>query len=329
LLSFSAVSRAQTAGASFLTVPSSPRAYALGQTNIAALGAEAVGRNPANLGLMTDRVQLFSSVASVIGGAQYGHVSLAYAPADGGIVDALGLAVTRLQSSGFPEADANGDKTGGAFGVENTAVALSASRNVSFGLRAGVTVKAIESRIAGYGSGLTPAADAGLTYTFSPFTRPVTVAASVTNVGTKIKFIDQRDSLPTSLNMGAAVPLGPVLAVLEVNRMAALQRTEFGGGLELPVGPAALRAGYLFENSGTDLAARDKTGAASLLQGLTFGAGLRVGSLKADYAFGQQGVDYGMTQRIALTLMWGGPERKVSRIESRRFDRAEWLEDEQ
>src|SRR5271168_2795845 len=68
----------QTAGAAFLSVDPSPRSYALGTADaIASSGAQAVGQNPANLGLTTEKYEAFTSYQTLLGGSQYGHVAVA------------------------------------------------------------------------------------------------------------------------------------------------------------------------------------------------------------------------------------------------------------
>ncbi|MFA6004634.1 MAG: hypothetical protein WC881_11265, partial [Elusimicrobiota bacterium] len=60
LLPASQLVAAETTGAAFLLIPASPRAYALGKTNVAPTGAQAIGTNPANLGLLSKRFEAFS-----------------------------------------------------------------------------------------------------------------------------------------------------------------------------------------------------------------------------------------------------------------------------
>src|SRR5277367_3189457 len=92
----------QTSGAAFLIIPTSPRAYSMGQSEaVAALGAQAIGANPANLGLMTHSYELFTSYASAMDNGQYGHIAAAFSTPSLGLVDSLGLSVTRFQINGL------------------------------------------------------------------------------------------------------------------------------------------------------------------------------------------------------------------------------------
>ena len=318
--------RAQTSGSAFLNIPTSPRAYSLGQSNVAATGAQAIGRNPANAGLVKQRLELFSSYATMMGGARFQHVAAVFAPA-GLSVDALGFALTRLQAGGFDGADSLGNKTGDSFGGGDTAASVTASALVASSLRLGATLKVLRSEIGGYKSGAGLAGDFGLTYTLPQFQKPCSLAVSVTNAGQGVKFLDQRDSLPTSLNMGMALPLGPVVTVLEINRMIYDKRTEFGLGLEYNLGPAAFRVGYLAANSGYNPAANDQKGAAKLLQGMALGMGINIGPVKVDYALSEQAVEFGPTHRLGLTLRWGDAPGKAAKAKKEwKFeDRSDWM----
>ena len=74
--------RAEPSGAAFLTIPSSPRAFSLGQSGaVSALGAQAVGANPANLGFLERKYEVFSSYGSLSQGAEYEHVAAAFGTA--------------------------------------------------------------------------------------------------------------------------------------------------------------------------------------------------------------------------------------------------------
>src|SRR5690242_14116595 len=89
----------QTSGAAFLKTDPSPQSYAMGNSNVVtSLGAQANGANPANLGSMSRRFEVFSSYASMLGGVQYGHLAAAMALPSSFIIDSLGFSVTRVQS---------------------------------------------------------------------------------------------------------------------------------------------------------------------------------------------------------------------------------------
>jgi hypothetical protein len=146
----------------------------------------------------------------------------------------------------------------------------------------------------------------------------------VTNIGQGVKFLSQRDPLPTAVNVGVAAPLDRVTFVLEANHLVPERQTQAGLGAELGVGPIAFRVGYLAYAQGGDLARKDqKAGAA--LGGLSTGIGIKAGIVRFDYAMSQQAPDYGPTQRVSLSIRWG--ERVIRGLTGREWgnDRSEWL----
>jgi len=304
------VLHAGESGAAFLTIPSSPRALALGQSEaVSAVGAQAVDANPANLGLLGQRYELFSSYASLPQGAEYEHIAAAFgSPAilpDFLPLEALGLAVTHYGVGGIPVADSQGNQTGGTFSSGDLAVALSGSGKLAPGLRLGLTAKVVQSQIAGYRSNLALASDIGLTYAVTQLAQSFNVGLSVTNLGQGLRFIGQTDPLPSTAGLGVSVPLGPATVVVEVDRLLHDQGTQVGAGLEWGLGPVSFRGGYLSQNPGPSLGS-SVGGAAGLFSGLSFGLGVRAGSARLDYAVSQQAPQLGSAQHLALTLQWGG-----------------------
>ncbi|MBI4060438.1 MAG: PorV/PorQ family protein [Elusimicrobia bacterium] len=296
---------ATPSGASYLQVAPSARAYALGRSyGITALGAQSMGANPANLGLMPTRFEVFSSFATLLDGSQYGHIAMAFDP-EGGRFDGIGLSVTRLQTSGLEEADTNGSLTGRSFGSGDMAVALGGSAAVTPSLRTGLAVKALQSEIAGYRSNLALAGDAGITYTFAGWSRPVSLGASLTNFGQGVRFIEQTDPLPTTANVGVAMPFDRAVFVMEANHLLPERQTQAGLGFEYNLGAIAFRTGYMAASQSGDLARKDEK-AGALLGGISGGVGIKFGVARLDYAMSQQAADYGPTQRVALSIQWGG-----------------------
>jgi hypothetical protein len=302
---------AQTSGAAFLSVDPSPRSYALGSVDaIASSGAQAVGNNPANLGLMREKYEAFTSYQTLLNGAQYGHVALAVKSPQflSGIVDGLGAAVTHLGSTGLNGADANGNLTGATFSANDTALTLGASSLIAPGLNLGLDLKGVQSQIGSYSSNWAVAADLGLTWTLSHDDRPLTLAVSADDIGQGLKFISKTDPLPSALKAAAAVPCGATgMAMAQIENLIYDHVTQAGVGFEYGIGPASLRAGYSYAfNTPTNLALGDQSGALKVLGGLSGGVGVRVGAFRFDYAMSQQAVDYGTTQRLSMTVAWGG-----------------------
>ncbi len=296
-----------TSGAAFLGITPSVRSFALGQANaLTALGAEAVGANPANLGLMSQEMEVYTSYSTLMDGSQFEHISMAYAPH--GFFDGLGVSMTRLYTGGFVGADTSGNFTNSSFSAGDTAIALSASAHPTQNLRLGITGKMAQSAIAGYNSNWAPAADFGMTYSAKLFKRPFSIGASLLNFGQPMKFIDQADQLPEMANFGAAIPLGNFFVVAEFNRLMIEQLTQVSLGAEYRLGPVSFRLGYLEESQASNLALQDQSAVGQIVgSGLSEGLGVDLGDFRVDWAMSNQAVDFGTTQRLALSLRWGNP----------------------
>jgi hypothetical protein len=299
---------AQTSGAAFLTIDPSPRSYALGSVDaIASSGAQAIGQNPANLGLSAEKYETFTSYQTLLGGAQYGHI--AFAVNQLGAIDAVGLAVTHLGVSAIAGADANGNLTGSSFSTNDTAVTLGASSRITSNLSVGADIKGVQSSVGSYSSNWAAAGDLGATLTFTHDGRPLSLALSVDNLGQGLKFVSQTDPLPAVVKAAAAVPLGKsAMALVQLENQIYDHVTQAGVGVEYAVGPVSLRGGYTYAfNAPSNLALGDQPSTGEkALGGLTAGVGLRLGPVRFDYAMSQQAVDYGATQRVSLTVAWGG-----------------------
>ena len=299
---------AASSGSAFLKISPSPRAYALGRSDaVSALGAQALSANPANLHIMSSRMELSSSFLSLMGDARYAHAAFAVnrSPSGTRLIDAIGVSATRLSVGDFDGRDGQGNPTG-SFDTGDTAFALTMASRLQSGLRVGLTAKAIQSEIAGYKSNMGLAADAGVSYPLSILAKPVSLNLSVNNVGRGVKFISQTDPLPTSLSAGAAVGIGPAAGVIQVSRLVNDDMTNFSLGLEYGMGPVSLRAGYRTESgSGSNLASQNQNGFMKLFQNLTTGLGLNIGRARMDYALSQDIPEFGMSHRISLTMKWG------------------------
>lgn len=323
---------AAPSGAAFLNIDPSARSYALGSADaVASNGPEAMGRNPANIGLMLHKYEAFTSYETLLDGSQYGHMAFGLSaenlPAD---IDGLGVSLTRLSASGFKGADVDGNYTGSSFSASDMAVTFGASSRLSPTLRLGADIKGVRSQIASYTSNWALAADLGLTATFERNERPLSLALTVDNIGQGLKFRSQTDPLPTALKAAAAVPLGgSAMGLAQVSQLVFDHQSKVGLGMEYAMGVAAMRLGYSATMGGSkNLALADQKGASKVLGGLTAGLGIRWGNLGVDYAISQQAVDYGTTQRISLRLSWGGEgrSRHEEKASGKTADsRADWL----
>ena len=296
-------------GSAVLKLSPSAQAYALGRTDaVSAQGAQAMHANPANLHRMNGRIELFSAFMNLMEDAQYGHATLSLnrSPSGKRFIDALAVSVTHLKVGDVEGRDNEGNRTGDSFGSGDTIFGIGMASRFHSGIRIGATAKGIQSEIAGYKSDLGLAADVGMNYDTTLLSRAVSLGLSANNLGRGTKFISQRDPLPTSLNAGASVGLGPVAGMIQVSRQVNDKMTDVRFGMEYGFGPVALRAGYRTQNGAAETLSSDGQGnAAKLMEGLTTGLGLRVGSATMDYALSQEVKEFGLSHRIALTIQWG------------------------
>jgi hypothetical protein len=333
LLTIAAIlpAHSQPPGAAFLDISPSPRAYALGGTDgVTSVGAQALDANPANLGLKGEKYQVFTAYQKLLDGTDYGHIAAAASPlflAD--VVDAVGVSVTRLSVGGLAGADASGNLTGTTFSASDMATTLGASRRIGQNLRLGLDLKIIQSSIGSYNSNVALGADLGATYVMTQFENKPMASVGVTNAGQGLKFLSQTDPLPTTVNLGAAIPLKPSLVVMaEVSRSLYAQTTRVSGGVEWSVGPAALRAGYFgVLGAPANLALQDSGRTQQILGGLTAGVGVHWGGFGFDYAMSTQAADYGTTQRASVSFAWGMADsnpKAVSRLAAAEKNDRRW-----
>lgn len=133
-----------------------------------------------------------------------------------------------------------------------------------------------------------------------PTVEGLTLGASVTNAGRGLKFIRDRDDLPTTFRLGAAWerrrgegPLGWGWLLAGDLWKGVDTDFEFGGGVEVtPLDLLSLRVGY-------------RSAGADVDEGLTAGLGVHWQALSLDYAYVPFG-DLGDAHRISATVRWGG-----------------------
>jgi hypothetical protein len=288
-----------------------------------------LGRNPANIGLMARRREVFTAYQFLIDGAQYSHTALAFSPHLEAI-DGLGLALTHMAIGGIPGADANAHFTGNSFSAADTAITVGASSLVLSNLRLGLDVKGVQSKIGSYSSQWTLAADFGLSLSVAGSDeRPIVVAMSADNVGQPIRFLSQSDPLPMAFKLGIAAPFArrPTLFA-QVKNQVYDQVTTAAAGMEYAFGFAYFRAGYSYVlGTPANLAQERQSTIRKIFGGFSAGVGIQWRACKLDYAFSTQAVDYGATQRLSVTLAWGGRSDLRSGVMENKPDRYSWLTD--
>ena len=297
---------AGTTGAAFLSNDQTPQAVAMGGSGVvASWGSQAMGANPANLGRMSTRMEIYTSYSAPIEGEQFGRLSAAVALGSSWI-DAIGASVIGQRIGGLIGTDSSGNQTGGTFGSGDLAASLGFSGRITDDLRYGAAVKSVRETIASYASNTALAADAGWAYDTG--VRGLSVGMSVNNAGQKIKFLDQGDDLPLTINAGAMIPLGNFTAAAALGRLVHEQQTNISLGVSYQFGIVDLRAGYLAQTGGQgNPALRDQSGLSRAVNGVSGGVGVGFESVRLDYAINEGAADLGLSQVVSLTIGWGAP----------------------
>jgi hypothetical protein len=160
---------------------------------------------------------------------------------------------------------------------------------------AGANVKYLRSRIAS-DSASTFALDFGTVGQLPHL--PVSLGASVLNIGSGLRFIDQADHLPLTLAVGAAYrPIDAFTLSADVKHEPYDQLSEVDTGGEYRIGVFAFRAGYAAPIQGADTTL-------SAMDHFRGGLGLQISRFRADYTLAPFG-DLGLTQRFTLSVNFG------------------------
>jgi len=294
--------RAQEVGSAFLKLGAGARAAALGDAYTAISGNDvnALYWNPAGLGSLKRKELSFTHTQGLLG-TQYNFAAFAL-PAQGPLlgmddyrgtlgVGLMGISVDGIDSRGPDRSVQSNAKASDRAFLLGTGV-----RHQPTGIQAGLGVKLIQSEIAGH-KAETVAFDMGFLYKL-PLSggRPLALGMSVRNLGPGLKFLDQRDPLPTTATLGFGYPIHQILNLaLDVNYHVNEDRLSVGLGTELtPMRYVALRFGFL-QQTGSG-------GTSSGLAGfgdLGGGVGFRYERYQMDYTFTPFG-ELGNTQRISM-----------------------------
>lgn len=190
--------------------------------------------------------------------------------------------------------------TGGEFGARDLGVAVHYGLKLNEVLAVGGAGRYVSSEIddvTAHGF----AADLGVQLRVRSI-EGLTVGASVTNVGTGLKFLQTRDDFPITFRAGAAYQVPRWNLLLATDVVKSIDRdVDAGVGAEWkPIEMLRLRAGY--RSQGRDVG-----------KGLTAGLGVSLAGLEIDYAYVPFGV-LGDAHRISAGYLFGGggvaPERE-------------------
>ncbi len=294
------VLHAQTTVYEFLRNDVSARAAAMGGSFVSVINdPSATFYNPATLATVKE------SEASFGYGKHLLDINSGFASYDRN-VEGVGMMHAGIQYysyGSFDEYDVKGDKLG-TFGASDLAFSVSMARELDENLYYGVTAKLIHSSIAEAAStGF--AGDVGILYVL-PGKNPVTLGASVSNIGTQLStYAGTRETLPLDVTIGATVKPEhlPFLLSLNLHKLTDKQENfgehfkQFSFGGELQLGKAVkFRIGYSNERR-RELKIETSSGMA----GFSFGGGIALDKVRFDYAYSSFG-KIGSLNRITVGL---------------------------
>jgi hypothetical protein len=281
-----------TEAASFLDIPVGAGPAALGGAYSAlATDAYAPTWNPGALGFV-DSTQLSGQHLSYLESIDYEYFSFVRPLHSGGT---WGGAVQYLGSGNITGTDNSGNSTGD-FSSHYAAYALSYGHSLGEKLSLGFTGKVIDAKIAA----VSAHAFAGDLGSFYKLNDDFSLAAVLTNVGTKLTFLDDGGSLPLAFKLGAAYKPNADWTLSTEGEYDQTGLLSGHAGLEWrPVSMIAIRAGYR----------TDTTQELGAFAGFSTGLGLNLWGQEFAYAWVPYG-DLGNTQYFSLLIRFGQLERE-------------------
>ncbi len=291
-----------TTGADILKIGVGARAIGMGEAYVAqADDVSSLYWNPAGLALMQERQASFM-YNQMYQGLKFQNLNLGI-PLENG---AIGASLSHL---GYGDIDGY-DSSGASLGSQSAydAVATVGAAWLGNQWSAGVNAKGIQQKLADVkATGVAFDLGANAIYP-KPIISGGTLrfGAAVRNLGSGMKFEQQKDPLPMDMKFGlAAVQMMDRKLNFSVDyTLPKNDDSFFSSGFEYWLVPfVALRAGYL--NSKAEGS------------GLRAGVGLRIKGVSFDYAYAGQG-ELGMSHRYELSLRFGEP-RPILTAEERKI----------
>ena len=239
--------------------------------------------NPAGIATITQPQASFGYLKNLLD-INSGYVSYAQNLSD---IGKIGFGINYVNYGTFDETDELANKIG-TFTAGDLDVSVGFATEFEENLYYGVVAKFIYSSIADAASSAI-AADFGILY-FIPGANPVSIGASVRNMGTQLNpYLTTRESLPLDVSVGASIKPQhlPLLLNVDFHQLneaqddfvSHLKMYSIGGEFTLS---KELRFRFGFDNERRkDLA----LGTTSGLAGFSFGGGIALQTLRFDYAF--------------------------------------------
>ncbi len=288
---------AGTEGASFLDIPVGAGPAALGSAYTAlATNAYAPVWNPAGLGMLNGN-EAAAQHLSYLESMHYEYLSFVHPfdkSADSGTHRGLGFSVQYLGSGNIAGTDENGAPTGN-FSSSFASYNLSYGQTVTDKLAVGVTGKTIRASI----DDVTAAAYAADVAGIYKVDEKTQFAASVVNMGNKLKFISEGDTLPMAYKIGGAYKPGSNYLLTAEGVYSNGLASFHTGGEWRPLEAISIRLGYK----------TDTLKGLSPIAGVTAGLGLHVWGQEFAYAWAPYG-DLGDAQYFSLLIHFGAEEEQ-------------------
>jgi hypothetical protein len=246
--------------------------------------------NPAGLGFL-DSTQLAGQHLAYLESIHYEHLAYVQRLPRWG---ALGGSVQYL-GTGDIDATNNAGNRIGEFSSYYAAYSLAYGQSLNEKLSLGLTTKWIQAKIDD-ASASAVAADLGALYKHGD---RLQLAATVTNFGTSMKFIEQRDPLPLAFKVGGAYALKQFLVASEVVYRRTGLASFHAGGQWRPLELFSLRLGFK----------TDTIKELSAIAGLTTGFGVELWGHELAYAWLPFG-DLGDTHSVSMLFRFGKYEER-------------------
>ena len=281
-----------TSGAAFLKIGPGARPTGMGEafTGVAD-DIHSIYYNPAGLGLLKSpaitgmHMQYFQNISYEFAAFEVPT------PSQG----TWGVAITNLHTDDIQRRTEDTDAPIGQFGASDSAYWLSYGRSLTSRLSLGANAKYVRQTIDSIDASAY-AMDGGLLYQTD--WHDVRLGATIQNLGSKVKFVNESDPLPLTYRLGASAPLlsrrlliSSDLIIPRDHQVGMAFGSEYKGQIKKDLG-YAMRAGYRTDS--------DVEG----FKGVSIGSGLTLGRGTLDFAwvpFGELGNSY----RFGLHVKFG------------------------
>ena len=291
-----------TAGADFLAIPVGAEPAALGSAYTAlATNAYSPDWKPGGIGFLQDN-EMAGQHLSYLESINYEFLSFVHPFGDsseGSTHRGIGFSAQYMGSGDISGMDINGNPTGtftSHYGSYNLAYGQTLTDKLSLGL----TGKWINAQIDDV-SANAYGADLGSLYRA---TDKLQLAATLNNIGSKLTFLSDGDSLPMSFHVGGAYKLSSHFLVTTEGVYSKSAPASFhAGGEWRPIEAMSLRAGYR----------TDTLDGLNALAGFSTGIGLHVWGQELAYAWEPYG-DLGNTQYFSFLARFGGHEEEKQNL---------------